>query len=176
MVQIGELNFKAKFDGTALTRGLMSSRQQMAFARKEMEDLKTPAQRYADSIDNVNKLIAKYPALEANRTKYMREATRAYLEQSEAVRKLTRDEQRRLDLMRGGPGPKAAEIPKAGFLATATNLSPVALGAAGVASAVGGSLVKAADSQRTENLLASMTQSRQSGQRPHDRSARTQQG
>ena len=174
MVQIGELAFKTRFDGRELTQGLMSSRQQMSFARKEMEALKTPGQKYAESIDNVNKLIAKYPALEANRLKYMAQSKLAYLEQSEAVRKLTAQEKARMDQLRGSLGIKPPSMGKGdikpdgkpGMLggvagaAGAVGLNPGMLGAGAVAGIAGKSLIAAADSQRTENLLTAMTQSR----------------
>lgn len=99
MVAIGELAFKATFNATQLTRGLMSTRQQMTAAKKLAEDTRTPLDRYRQGLDNLAQMSKKYSVFAEKQVELSKQLERSYLQEESAVRKLTKAEKSRLELL-----------------------------------------------------------------------------
>lgn len=97
---IGNLAYRVKFDATALTQGLLSTRQQMTAARKITESMKSPLDRYMDGLTNLSNILARNTELEKHRITLENQLERAYLEEASAVRTLTKEEVRRLDTLK----------------------------------------------------------------------------
>lgn len=99
MVQIGELAYKTRFDGRELTRGLLSTRQQMSAAKKLAEDTRTPLDRYRTGLDNLAAMAKRYSHVAERQVELSKQIEKQYLQEESAVRKLTRAERSRLELL-----------------------------------------------------------------------------
>jgi tape measure domain-containing protein len=99
MVQIGELAYKTRFDGRELTKGLMSTRQQMAAAKKLAEDTRTPLDKYRTGLDNLAAMSQRYAHVAARQTDLSKQLEKQYLSEESAVRKLTKAERSRFELL-----------------------------------------------------------------------------
>lgn len=99
MVMIGELAYKTRFDGRELTRGLMSTRQQMSAAKKLAEDTKTPLDRYQTGLDNLAAMAKRYSHVAERQVELSKQIEKQYLQEESAVRKLTKAEKSRLELL-----------------------------------------------------------------------------
>lgn len=99
MVQIGELAYKTRFDGRELTRGLLSTRQQMAAAKKLAEDTRTPLDRYRTGLDNLAAMAKRYTHVAERQVELSKQIEKQYLQEESAVRRLTRAERSRLELL-----------------------------------------------------------------------------
>lgn len=99
MVMIGELAYKTRFDGRELTKGMMSTRAQMSAAKKLAEETRTPLQRYQTGLDNLAAMAKKYSVVAERQVELSKQIERQYLQEESAVRKLTRAEKARLELL-----------------------------------------------------------------------------
>ncbi len=99
MVQIGELAYKTRFDGRELTRGLLSTRQQMAAAKRLAEETRTPLDRYRVGLDNLAAMSQRYAHVAQRQVEFSKQLEKQYLQEESAVRKLTRAERARLELL-----------------------------------------------------------------------------
>jgi tape measure domain-containing protein len=96
---IGTLAYRVKFDASQLTQGLMSTRQQMSAARKMTESMASPLEKYVNGLTNLNLVIQRNLDLEKHRIKFENQLERAYLQEASAIRVLTKEEQKRLELL-----------------------------------------------------------------------------
>ncbi len=99
MVMIGELAYRARFDGRELTRGLMSTRQQMSAAKKLLEESRTPADRYAVGLQNLADMSKRYSHVAEKQAELSKQLERSYLQEESAIRRLTKAERSRLELL-----------------------------------------------------------------------------
>ncbi len=99
MVAIGELVFKARFDGRELTKGMMSSRQQMTAAKKIAEESRSPLDKYRTGLENLAAMSQRYTHVAAKQNELSAKLEKQYLEEEQAIRKLTKAERDRLQLL-----------------------------------------------------------------------------
>lgn len=97
MTNISKFAYKAVWDASDLTKGLMNSRAMFAAQKKIVEDSRTPFERLAIGQENLNKLIEKYPELAAQRLRLEQQLEKQYLLQERAIRKLDAAEKARLN-------------------------------------------------------------------------------
>ncbi len=99
MVAIGELVYRAKFDGRQLTQGMLSTRQQMTAAKKLAEETRTPLDRYKQGLENLAAMSKRYTHVAERQNELSNRLEKQYLEEEAAIRKLTKAERDRLQLL-----------------------------------------------------------------------------
>jgi len=99
VVQIGELSYRVRFDARELSKGMLSSRQQLAAAKKLLEESKTPQQRYADGLQNLAEMSKRFTHVAERQVEISKQLEKQYLTEESAIRKLTRAEKARLELL-----------------------------------------------------------------------------
>ena len=93
---ISKYAYKAVWDASELSKGLMNTRALFQQQKKIVEDSRTPFDRLAIGQENLNKLIEKYPELAKERVRLEKELEKQYLMQEAALRKLDSAERARL--------------------------------------------------------------------------------
>jgi tape measure domain-containing protein len=93
---ISKYAYKAVWDASELSKGLMNTRALFQQQKKIVEDSRTPFDRLAIGQENLNKLIEKYPELAKERVRLEKELEKQYLMQESALRKLDSAERARL--------------------------------------------------------------------------------
>ncbi len=96
MTTIHKFAYKAVWDASDLTKGLMNSREQFLAHKKIVQDSQTPMERYAIGQKNLATLMEKYPAIVGQRLKLEQDLEKQYLREESALRKLTKAESARL--------------------------------------------------------------------------------
>jgi tape measure domain-containing protein len=96
---ISKYAYKATWDASELSKGLMNSRALFQQQKKIVEDSRTPFDRLAIGQENLNKLIEKYPELASQKLRIEKELEKQYLLEESAVRKLDAAERQRLNTL-----------------------------------------------------------------------------
>lgn len=99
MTIISKYAYKAVWDATELSKGLMNSRALFQAQKKIVEDSRTPFDRLAIGQENLNKLIEKYPELASQKLRLEKQLEKQYLLEESAVRKLDAAERQRLNTL-----------------------------------------------------------------------------
>lgn len=99
MTQIAELAYKIKFDARELTKGLLSTRQQVAASKKIMVSMQSPLERYVAGLENLRAISARYTEVAKHAHKVEDQLERQYLEETKALTGLNREQQRRLEIL-----------------------------------------------------------------------------
>lgn len=99
MTQIAELAYKVKFDARQLTKGLLSTRQQVAASKKIIADMQSPLQRYITGMDNLRAITARNTEVAKHANKIGEQLERQYLEETKTLSGLNREQQRRLEIL-----------------------------------------------------------------------------
>jgi tape measure domain-containing protein len=96
---IGKVAYVATWDASQLVKGVMTSRQTFSAQKKIVEAMMTPMDRYTTGMENLKKIVEKYPDVARHQLQLEKDITRQYLSEESAVRKLTSTEQKRLNLL-----------------------------------------------------------------------------
>lgn len=165
MTQIGELAWRARFDGRELSRGLLSTRQEMKLASRFQEEMRTSSDRLRDGMQNIENLVTKYPQLASRKLEFERRLKIEVLEHARALGQLTREQERNLVALQKQ---QAAYAKKTGFGAvpvgsekeggpTFFGMTPRLLAGGAAIAQIRSSLFQAADMERAERMLGVMT-------------------
>jgi tape measure domain-containing protein len=93
---ISKYAYKAVWDASDLSKGLMSTRALFLAQKKIVEDSRTPFDRLAIGHENLNKLIEKYPEMASRKLGLEKQLEKQYLLEESAVRRLDTAERQRL--------------------------------------------------------------------------------
>ncbi len=96
MTTISKFAYKAVWDASDLSRGLMNTRALFAAQKKIVEDSRSPFDRLAIGHENLNKLIEKFPELASQKLRLEQQLEKQYLLEERAIRKLDSAEKARL--------------------------------------------------------------------------------
>jgi tape measure domain-containing protein len=102
MTTISKIAYKAVWDSTNLTKGLLTTRQQFTEQKKILTALSSPLDRYQTAQKNLADLLAKFPKLLSHKAKLEQEMEQAYLREAAAADQLTRADKRRLQELAAG--------------------------------------------------------------------------
>jgi len=96
---IGRLAYVATWDATSLTKGVLSAQQLFREQKKITESMRSPLDRYNDGLKNLENVTAKYPAIAKHQVEIGQQLERAYLREVAALRSLTQEEQKRMNIL-----------------------------------------------------------------------------
>lgn len=96
MTTIGKVAYIATWDASQLVKGVMTSRQVFAAQRKIVESMRSPLDRYSLGMDNLKKVIEKYPDVAKHQLQLEKQLEHQYLNEAKAIGNLTAAEAKRL--------------------------------------------------------------------------------
>lgn len=103
MTTIGKVAYIATWDASQLVKGVMTSRQVFSAQKKIVEAMRTPLERYSIGMDNLKKVIEKYPDVAKHQLQLEKQLEQQYKSETRAVIELTKAEkarQKQLDFNR----------------------------------------------------------------------------
>jgi tape measure domain-containing protein len=97
---IGNLAYRVKFDATQLTRGLLTTRQEMASARKITDSMRAPLDGYTNAVKNLDSMLQKKLITDNQHEIAQMQLQRQMLETEATTRRLTVAEMDQLKSLR----------------------------------------------------------------------------